>query len=456
MKFCSSPDSTGDTDSKVRFFCQFKSIEASDPRRRHLRRSLCLVVTCILGLQLSVDAESPIASSEGLPTISWEDADAYLGRSAYVVGKIEQVGHARTIHFLNFHPSDRDKFTAVIFNDNVDRFKPSLESLYEGKLVRVQGTITRYRNTPQIVIASPEQIEILTTLPTQLDHPHAKTPPPTTHGQVTVATFNVLNLFDDVDDPYHADESTPAKPRKELEAIAQAIMRTNADVIALQEVETRGYLRRFVDVFLPDQGYEHVILVEGNDGRGIDVALLSRFPVGPIISNQERAFPGPDEQLMRFQRDLLQVEVRPPGMTPFEMWVVHLKSNSDGREFAEPIRLAEVRQIRKLYVERLERESTARILLCGDFNDTYDSKSLQQLVSDLPRPFVSFHHELPIAEQITYNREPYRSMIDFLLTSPQLAGQYVPGTFQILYGDTDTNGSDHNPVVLTFREAPPE
>ena len=44
-------------------------------------------------------------------------------------------------------------------------------------------------------------------------------------------------------------------------------------------IENRGDLQRLVTAMIPDLGYEHVVLLEGNDYRGIDVAVLSRLPV---------------------------------------------------------------------------------------------------------------------------------------------------------------------------------
>ena len=68
---------------------------------------------------------------------------------------------------------------------------------------------------------------------------------------------------------------------------AHVIADLNADVVCLMEVEDRVGLQRFHDDVLdarylqPAGGppYEHVLLVDGNDARGIDVAILSRHPV---------------------------------------------------------------------------------------------------------------------------------------------------------------------------------
>ena len=74
------------------------------------------------------------------------------------------------------------------------------------------------------------------------------------------------------------------------ENIARVIHTVNADVVAVVEAEDRTTLRRFNDQMLPRVGgtpYEHVMLIDGNDDRGIDVGLLTRaaFPIRSIVSH---------------------------------------------------------------------------------------------------------------------------------------------------------------------------
>ena len=79
----------------------------------------------------------------------------------------------------------------------------------------------------------------------------------------------------------------------------------NADVIALQEVENLDVLKRFRTQRLQGMGYTHTTLVDGNDPRYIDVAMLSRFPIvaarSTSTSRAARAL---------FSRDCLEADVR--------------------------------------------------------------------------------------------------------------------------------------------------
>ncbi len=133
---------------------------------------------------------------------------------------------------------------------------------------------------------------------------------------VTIMTFNVENLFDNVDDPDKADRDYLPIEQKQNEAhqaacreveveswrkrcltidwndeilkrklavIADAILQVDGgrgpDIIALQEVENIGILERLRTEFLADAQYLPGIIVEGWDTRGIDVAFLTRLPV---------------------------------------------------------------------------------------------------------------------------------------------------------------------------------
>ena len=154
---------------------------------------------------------------------------------------------------------------------------------------------------------------------------------------------------------------------------------------------------------------------------------------------------------MRFRRDLLTVELQPKGGKPFEVWVVHLKSNSGGRKHAEPVRMGEARSLRRMLDERLGKDPKARIVICGDFNDTWESETLKTVVGSGPMAMRCAADELPEDKRITYNREPYRSMIDFILVSPAMAERHVKGSYRIHHGSVETIGADHNPVSARFK-----
>lgn len=415
----------------------------------HARDQLLLATLCVVCASCNSSAQAPIRADEGRPQVLWQEARQVVGKTAFVAGKVIGVPTVGTITFINFDEKRPVRFAGVIRQESLANFPKPPAEMYNGKIVRIRGNVSLYRDQPQIIVSSPEQVEVLGALPSASSAPHpiARAKP----GQLVIAEYNTLNLFDDIDDPYREDEGTPAKPRDQLEHLAQSIESLNADVVALEEVENRDYLQRFVDVFLPTMGYSEVELIEGNDMRGIDVALLSRVPLGPVRSNRHLRFVGPDGVTRRFQRDALAVTVEPEGGQPLEIWVVHLKSKSGGAEESEPIRIAEAQEIRRMLDKRLVDDAEARILVAGDFNDTFDSTSLKTIVGAGPNAMWSAHLDLPNPNVITYNEGDFKSMIDFILCTPAMHQRYVKGSFRVPQGSIGTTGSDHNPTTATFR-----
>ncbi len=414
------------------------------------RRRLPLLAGILLLVLAGVTpAYAQIDPDEGRPQVAWEEARQVVGKVALVSGKVIGVPAVGSITFINFDERRPVRFAGVIYEDNLANFPKPPAEMYNGKIVRIRGTVSVFRDQPQIIVTSPEQIEILDKLPGTTDAP--KPVPRAKPGQLVVASYNSLNLFDDEDDPYRQDEDTPAKPREEMMHLAQGIESLNADVIAMEEVENRDYLQRFVDVFLPDLGYKEVVLFEGNDMRGIDVALISRVPIGAVRSNRHLKFAGEDGVQQHFQRDLLQVTVEPEGGEPLEIWVVHLKSKRGDDPYSDVIRMAEATEIRRQLDARLTTDAEARILITGDFNDTPESKTIQKILGEGELALWSAHTDLANPNVDTYNEGRYKSMIDFMLCTPAMHRQYVKGSFQVVQGSIETTGSDHNPIVATFK-----
>jgi endonuclease/exonuclease/phosphatase family metal-dependent hydrolase len=395
-------------------------------------------------------ARAQIRPEEGRPQVLWQEARPLAGQVAFVSGKVINVNTAGRVTFVNFDEQRPARFTAVIFEKDLGNFPKPPKEMYSGKIVRVGGTVSMFKDQPQIVVTKPDQIQVLDKLP-ESSMPQKPAPPKTRPGEVVIAAYNLLNLFDDHDDPYRNDEVTPAKPRAEMERLAESIRQLNADVIAVEEVENRDYLERFVNVFLPEMGYEHVVLIEGNDMRGIDVGLISRVPVGEVRSRRHVRFTGQDGGPARFQRDVLAVTLEPVDAAPFEVWVVHLKSNAGGREEAEPIRIPEAQAVRRLLDEELAEDPAARIVVTGDFNDTWDSKTLKTIVGQSEGALWSAGSESADPALVTYNEGEFRSVIDFILCSPAMARQFVKGSYRNPQGSVETTGSDHNPVAASFR-----
>lgn len=93
--------------------------------------------------------------------VSWIDAGDYIGETITVEGTVVASYNSGKACFLNFHEDYSSYFTAVIFKSAFGLFPDDPEDYYFGKTVRVTGTVKEYQGSPEIILDSPDQIEIV-------------------------------------------------------------------------------------------------------------------------------------------------------------------------------------------------------------------------------------------------------------------------------------------------------
>lgn len=292
-------------------------------------------------------------------------------------------------------------------------------------------------------------------------------------GQLRIATYNIRNLFDGKTNPIArnkplspmataeiiAEGAEKAKPEKELQALSVSMHEINADVIGLQEVESNPTLTAFRDRFLKDMGYKEVVLLEGNDERGIDVALMSRYPVTSVKSHKDVRFEVPGQGMQGFQRDLLQVRIQGPNNYAFTVFVAHFKSHHGGPA-SDVIRRAEAEAANRIIREFQQANPRENVVMMGDFNDSPDKAPLAPLLS--PQSGLGFNDvifsDLGSGETVfTYHPKQYRSRIDYLLVNQNMIREYQPKSVRLYkpFKEGEAwqklffyDASDHIPVTI--------
>jgi endonuclease/exonuclease/phosphatase family metal-dependent hydrolase len=207
---------------------------------------------------------------------------------------------------------------------------------------------------------------------------------------------------------------------------ARVIADLTADVLAVIEAEDRPALERFNRDVLPlgfgdgarSWAYRHVMLVDGNDDRGIDVGLLTRnrFPIARVRSHVDDR-DSKDNPI--FSRDCAEYEVSVPGGEPLLVLVNHFKSKGYGKQkVSNATRLRQARRVARIYEARVA-EGWKRIAVLGDLNDTPGSTPLAPLIAKTDLRDVSEHaafgHD---ARQGTYGTS--NDKIDYVLLAPAL------------------------------------
>jgi endonuclease/exonuclease/phosphatase family metal-dependent hydrolase len=202
---------------------------------------------------------------------------------------------------------------------------------------------------------------------------------------------------------------------------AQVVRDVHADVVGVIEVDNRVALGRFNTALLPSVSttpYPHVMVIDGNDDRGIDVGLLSRFPIATMRSHVDDTEGGN----LVFSRDCPEYEIAMPGGESLLLLVNHLKSKGYGSQVSSNTRrLRQARRIREIYDARRQ-AGALNIAVLGDFNDTPASAPPAPLLgagSDLRD--VSAHPSfVGDGRPGTFANGTASGKLDYILLSPAL------------------------------------
>ena len=320
-------------------------------------------------------------------------------------------------------------------------------------------------------------------------------------NSVTIMTFNVENLFDTKDAPNKKDETYLPKSLKQgashkekckkirrkgwrnqclhwdwnqktvetkMKRIAQVIAAVNdgqgPDLIALQEVENIDILKEMNKKFLGNR-YKHILLIEGQDSRGIDNAILSRLP--PI--GKPRLIPIP---LSRATRSGWKTDSR--GILEATFSLGKEKLTLLANHFPAPFHHRSSREDGFLMLNDFAARNNHLTIAAGDFNLTFDEDNTHSVLKRLVTPNWRVSHlESCKGCQGTayYSRTKTWSYLDMILVSKKGLAQsqweidkksitvFHPMSFQNRNGKPfrfsmpQASGlSDHWPVLLTLRK----
>ncbi len=242
---------------------------------------------------------------------------------------------------------------------------------------------------------------------------------------------------------------------------ARVIAEVNADVLVCVEAENRIALQRFNDVVLKpqfDMNYPHVMLIDGNDKRGIDVGIMSRFPITSITSHIDDI----DTRGERvFSRDCPQYTIELSDGTSIAILPNHFKSKRGGDNAASRARRTS-QSTRASQIALAALAATDYVMIAGDLNDTPEGPELAPVFSG---GFVDVmdHPDYPTDRPGTYGTGLAANKLDYLIMSPSLRqclsttgierrGSYHPQTWQPF--DTvrskKQEASDHHCVWAEF------
>lgn len=205
---------------------------------------------------------------------------------------------------------------------------------------------------------------------------------------------------------------------------ARVLREVDADIVGVVEAEDRHALLRFSDSLLrTDDGrlYPHVMVLDGNDSRGIDVGILAKaaYPVRSMRSHVDDEAGGG----RLFSRDCPEYWFAFPESSSLAgqhlvVMVNHLKSKrGDG---GGDLRRRQAERVAAIY-QHLRDDGVAHIAVVGDLNDYPGSDPLVPLLRDTDlRDFAEVKSFDDGGLPGTYGNGGPEDKIDYLLLSPSL------------------------------------
>ena len=203
---------------------------------------------------------------------------------------------------------------------------------------------------------------------------------------LTVAFYNVENLFDTLDNPAINDEDFLPQGKlnwnkmrydiklNRIAKVVNAIEELNKpDLIGLCEVENRSVLTDLVGLKSMDKF--DIIHFESPDERGIDVALLYRKKIVKVLNAKPYRVNFPNDPNDR-TRDILFASLK-IGKDTLHTLVCHLPSRRGGADKSAESRLTAAFVARRIVDSVQNINPMAKIIVMGDMNDEPTDVSLQ-------------------------------------------------------------------------------
>ena len=292
-------------------------------------------------------------------------------------------------------------------------------------------------------------------------------PPVLASGQISVATFNMENYFDTIDDTGSSTEPKPTEEELAIqqEKLAYALTHTLGcpTIVGVQEVEKAYLLQTLADLATDvcDFTYE-VTHLDSIDVRGIDVALLTNPNIVTVQIAQLRQACSPLETGLEdgsvtcpageaplFSRPPLQVDLLVNGEA-MTIFVNHFKSKREGEVETAPRRLLQAQHVAALVDDLLAQNADAQVLVLGDLNDYELSPPLLTLTEN--GRLSNALAQIPQTERYSFNFGGISQLLDAVLVSPALVPQIE--SVQIFHTNADfpdVFGQDVSPEHIAFR-----
>jgi endonuclease/exonuclease/phosphatase family metal-dependent hydrolase len=246
--------------------------------------------------------------------------------------------------------------------------------------------------------------------------------------------------------------------RTAIENTARVIHEINADVFCLVEAESRIAAKRFNDAVIPKVGgqkYAHVMLLEGNDHRAMNVGVMTRqsFEIQSIVSHVDDS----DSMGLIFSGDCAEYKISTPLGNTLLVLVNHFQSKGfRSQEENDRKRERQAVRVREIYEERLN-QGFEFIIVAGDLNEPPTSNPLTPLLANGSTLIDVMAHNKFTGDGRpgTYATGTEKNKLDYILMSSQSANKVQRGGIERrgVWGGINGTLFPHFPEIKTSKEA---
>ena len=204
--------------------------------------------------------------------------------------------------------------------------------------------------------------------------------------------YNTENFYDIVDDPLTLDDDyTPEgfrewtaerfndKVIKLTKVIKDIVKPELPDVIGLAEIENKTVMMSILDD-LHENGMKQYSFIhyDSPDERGSDVALIYNKDAFTILNSAPILvhLPGIEDRT----RDILYVKGETNNKELIHLFITHFPSRGEGTERSERRRYFVASELRHEVYKILSENPSQNIVIMGDFNDTPDDNSIDEIL----------------------------------------------------------------------------
>lgn len=300
----------------------------------------------------------------------------------------------------------------------------------------------------------------------------------------SIMTFNVENLMDTEHDPGKSDYAfMPLSAKnnlrhkqicedmgrgkdeclnkdwpdsllqKKMERVAAAILSYGGrgpDILIMQEVENIKVLKRFNSGYLGAAGYKTLVLIEGGDFRGIDIAIISRFPLAGKPVLHEIPFK-PEKS----SRGILRADFIIPGGDKITVYGLHFPSQASTVE-------SRIQAFKFLSGLLSKHSSKDLVFAGGDCNVTASEDVQNSVLNKYASDWIISHRAQTLSEKGTsyYEADDSWSYFDILLLSKNLdpaaknntGWALDPETIRISNGNPQQKNSNGTPKRFNHKD----